>query len=52
MKDDEGDYKVKFPRYQKYNTIVEPSVDEIASVNGTDIKMLLEKTISGSISAI
>lgn len=42
MKDDEGDYEVKFLRYRKYNTFVEPPVDDIASVNGTDIKMLLE----------
>jgi len=41
MKDDEGDYEVKFLRYRKCNNFVEPPVDDIASVNGTDIKMLL-----------
>lgn len=42
MKYGEGDYEVKFLRYRKCNTFVEPPVDDIASVNNIDIKMLLE----------
>lgn len=43
MKGD-GDCEDKFLRYRQCNTFVEPPVDGIASVNGTDIKMLLENS--------
>ncbi|KAG5890492.1 hypothetical protein JTB14_013847 [Gonioctena quinquepunctata] len=42
MEDDGEDYEVKFPRYQKCNTFVEPLVDDLAAVNDKGINMLLE----------
>lgn len=42
MKNYEGDYEVKFLRYRRCNTFVEPVVNDISAVNDKDIKMLLE----------